>query len=109
MKSELAEALRGHDWTYQYSDDPRVLRQGRKEAARLRLLFEQIDPPFTMAQGRAWAQDLVVSLFEPPPGEAGAFGLWKRRGTQYDRCYRNQLIAVETFEQIQRWFDEKQQ
>ena len=37
---ELAEALAGHDWTYQYSDSPSVYHRGERQADSIRRLLK---------------------------------------------------------------------
>jgi len=45
---ELAEALAGHDWTYQYSDSPSAYHRGERQADAIRRLLK-----LTGAEGRA--------------------------------------------------------
>jgi len=37
---ELAEALAGHDWTYQYSDSPSAYHRGERQADAIRRLLK---------------------------------------------------------------------
>jgi hypothetical protein len=45
---ELAEALAGHDWTYQYSDSPSAYHRGERQARVIERLLK-----LTGAEGRA--------------------------------------------------------
>lgn len=45
---ELAEALAGHDWTYQYSDSPSAYHRGERQADAIRRLLK-----LTGAEGEA--------------------------------------------------------
>ena len=45
---ELAEALAGHDWTFQYSDSPSVYHRGERQADAIRRLLK-----LTGAEGAA--------------------------------------------------------
>jgi len=38
---ELAEALAGHDWTYQYSDSPSAYHRGERQADAIRRLLKR--------------------------------------------------------------------
>ena len=45
---ELAEALAGHDWTYQYSDSPSAYHRGERQARTIERLLK-----LTGEEGRA--------------------------------------------------------
>lgn len=42
-EQEYAKLLDRHDWTYQFSDDPRWYKKGKAEAAKLKALAASND------------------------------------------------------------------
>lgn len=49
-------ALRGHDWSFEFSDDARAVRHGRESLAQLRLAQRELDPAFVLWNQHAPAQ-----------------------------------------------------
>ena len=108
IKQELGHLLRIHDWTYQHSEDPRALRQGRQEAARLRALFAELAPPFTLSQAKAWAQGLRADEFIRAESSTAERVWFHRPGDVLPApLYQaSELIPAHLAEEIQRWFDD---
>ena len=61
LLTQFKEAIAGHDWYYQYSDDHRVYCQGRDQASRISVLHrkcqaaglgDQADAIYEAAQNR---------------------------------------------------------
>ena len=41
---ELETALKGHDWYFDYSDDPGVWREGKDQQGRIKQLIKAVTP-----------------------------------------------------------------
>lgn len=42
------EALKSHDWSFEYSDDQRVWLKGRQELSQLRQMQHDLDPKYEL-------------------------------------------------------------
>jgi hypothetical protein len=42
--TDYIRALRGHDWTYEYSYDQRIWNRGREQRAQLKRAQQALDP-----------------------------------------------------------------
>ena len=110
-RQAFGQALKRHDWAYEYSECHHTRRAGRAGLKAIKEALVALEPPFTLRQLQAWAEEAVVDLFDPPPGEAGPDGRWRRKGASPVAVgrYRSQLLTADKFDEIKRWFDETQQ
>lgn len=46
--ADYRHKLKGHDWTFEYSDDHSVWQRGRVELAELQRLQGQLDPDYAI-------------------------------------------------------------
>jgi hypothetical protein len=46
--ADYRHKLKEHDWSFEYSDDQGVWRQGRKELGELQQLQRQLDPDYAI-------------------------------------------------------------
>jgi hypothetical protein len=56
---EYVDALKKHDWAFEFSDDRRAYRKGYESRAQLRILQQRIDPDFRIWNQHAPERDRV--------------------------------------------------
>ena len=100
-RAEFGKKLRHHDWYYGYSDDYGVWTRGRRAAEALRANHAQLDCPFTMAELKTWAHEMILEDFaEEAPGE------WYRQPRNY-KCVaptkRENLMTRAQHDEITQW------
>lgn len=107
-RKDFGQALKRHDWAFEYSECFHTRRRGRDGLRALKGALQALEPPFTLRQLQAWAEEAVIDRFDPPPGEAGPDGRWRRKGASHVSAgrYRSQLITAEKFQEMERWLDD---
>ena len=101
MRTVFAKRIKSHDWFYGYSDDHSVWRRGHAESNALRKMHGELDCPFTMAELRGWAHNMILEQFaEEEPG------CWYRQPRKYKSIAptpREELMPQALHDEITHW------
>lgn len=63
---EFRDELRHHDWTYSWSDDPRVWRAGEAASARLKSIADRHNDDWKRAYNTEFAREFHREPFAKP-------------------------------------------
>jgi hypothetical protein len=101
---EFEKSIKGHDWSFEYSDDHRVWVRGCRSQDRLREIYKSLNCPFSYLELENFAANRVIDLFaEESPGE------WYRQPRVYKYIApmkKEYLLEREKFDEITAWLEE---
>jgi hypothetical protein len=110
-RPDFRQKLKNHDWTFEYSDDVRYWRAGRRQLDFLQRAHNALECPFDFRTLQSWAYSFILEDFEyredENPRKTGYF----RKQCRYQNIapmQRNELITREKFNEIEDWMNEEQ-
>ena len=100
-RAEFGLKLKGHDWSYGYSDDHRVWTRGRDASRVLRVTHEELGCPFDMGLLNKWAHNMILEKFEEM--EPGKWWRVPRKYSCISETKREELITQAAHDEITQW------